>query len=73
MHVVMMLAGLARNDTRVLREAAWLARAGLDVTILARSVSGRVSTPHITCFLDTASNEGTARAGLPAKRMRITR
>lgn len=40
MHVVMMLAGLARKDTRVLREAAWLARSGLDVTILARSSSG---------------------------------
>ena len=47
MHVVMMLAGLARNDTRVLREAAWLARAGLDVTILARSVSGRVEFSQV--------------------------
>lgn len=47
MHVVMMLAGLARNDTRVLREAAWLARAGLEVTILARSVSGHVEFSQV--------------------------
>jgi glycosyltransferase involved in cell wall biosynthesis len=46
-HVVMMLAGAARNDTRVLREAAWLARAGLEVTILARSLSGRVEFSHV--------------------------
>ena len=42
MHVVMMLAGAARHDTRVMREAAWLARAGLQVTVLARSPSGRL-------------------------------
>ncbi|MDO5503161.1 MAG: glycosyltransferase family 4 protein [Actinomycetia bacterium] len=42
MHVVMMLNGAAIHDTRVMREAAWLARAGLTVTILARSPSGTV-------------------------------
>lgn len=47
MHVVMMLAGLARKDTRVLREAAWLARAGLDVTVLARSSSGHVEFSQV--------------------------
>src|SRR6476469_3281469 len=38
----MILAGAAKHDTRVMREAAWLTRAGLEVTILARSLSGRV-------------------------------
>lgn len=46
-HVVMLLAGAARHDTRVMREAAWLTRAGLRVTILARSPSGRLEYAEV--------------------------
>ncbi len=40
-HVVMLVHNSVVNDTRVLREAAWLARAGLQVTVLGRSASAQ--------------------------------